>query len=212
MAVNAEPTSPLTRAEWVEDRLREAILRGELAPGQRLHAGELAERWDVSPTPLREAFQRLAGDGLVDVLPQRGARVSELSRDEAEEIYALRLLLDPLALRQSLAASDDAHRAALVEAFDDFRRAKGRDKVEAHSRFHRVLLSRCPSAWLRRFTEVLADQSLRYQVASVTGGRAARHPHSEHRALIDAALAGDVERAASLLEEHLDRTRRIVGR
>src|SRR4051794_20094392 len=113
-------TAPATRSDWVEERLRAAILRGELEPGQRLHANDLAERWAVSATPLREAFQRLAGDGLVEVLPQRGARVSRLSVQEAANIYELRLLLEPVALRQSLDASDDDHRVAMRVAFSDF--------------------------------------------------------------------------------------------
>jgi len=209
MAVNEKP---VTRAEWVEDRLRDAILLGELAPGSRLHAGDLAERWDVSPTPLREAFQRLAGDGLVDVVPQRGARVSALSAVEAAEIYELRLLLEPLALRQSLRSPGDraAHVAEMRAAFAEFRSAAvGMEKVVAHNRFHRVLLSRCPSSWLRRFVEVLADHSLRYQVASLAGaGGARRHPDAEHRELLDAAVTGDVDLAVSLLTAHLERTMR----
>src|SRR5437660_1309254 len=67
---------PSTRSEWAEDRLRQAILRGELRPGQRLHASDLAERWDVSATPLREAFQRLAGAGFVELTPQRSPGTS----------------------------------------------------------------------------------------------------------------------------------------
>lgn len=205
MAVNV----PTTRVDWVEDRLRELIVRGELAPGARLHAGELAERLDVSPTPLREAFQRLAADGLVDVLPQRGARVAELSPTDAADIYELRLVLEPLALRQSLARTDDAHRDEVRAAFATFREVREPfEKALAHNAFHRTLLSRCPSPWLLRFTAVLADHSLRYQVASVAGGKggARRRPHDEHRELLDAALAGDVDGAVALLEAHLTRT------
>src|SRR5260221_8530480 len=98
-------TAAATRSEWAEDRLRQAILRGELRPGQRLHASDLAERWDVSATPLREAFQRLAGEGLVELLPHRGARVGELAAHATPALYELRLLLEPLALRHFLEAS-----------------------------------------------------------------------------------------------------------
>ena len=80
-------TAPGTRSDWVEGRLRLAILQGELEPGQRLHANDLAQRWDVSATPLREAFQRLASDGLVAMSPPRGARVASPSIDEAVELY-----------------------------------------------------------------------------------------------------------------------------
>src|SRR5258708_9359161 len=140
--------APATRSEWAEDRVRQAILRGELRQGQRLHARDLAERWDVSATPLREAFQRLAGEGLVELLPQRGARVSELASDEAARIYELRLLLEPLALRQSLEAADDQHRGEIRAAFAAFRSAQRTlEGVAAHPQCHRILLSHCPSSW-----------------------------------------------------------------
>jgi GntR family transcriptional regulator, carbon starvation induced regulator len=204
-------TAPVTRSEWAEDRLRQAILRGELRPGQRLHASNLAERWDISATPLREAFQRLAGEGLVELLPQRGARVSELSATEAVRIYELRLLLEPLALRQSLAAADDQHLDEIRAAFAGLRSARSvLEGIEAHAAFHRILLSRCPSIWLLRFTTQLADASRLHQIASVGAGSARRHPGAEHQALRDAAIAGDVAGCVALQEQHLRRTLQIV--
>lgn len=204
-------TVPATRSDWVEDRLRAAILRGELEPGQRLHANDLAERWSVSATPLREAFQRLAGDGLVEVLPQRGARVSQLSATEAANIYELRLLLEPVALRQSLERSDDEHRDALRAAFAAFRSARTvEDAIEAHSWFHAVLLARCPSPWMLRFTNQLTDASRLFQVTSVTAGPQRRHPVKEHKAIFDAAMSGDLDACLELHEQHLRRTLDLI--
>ena len=98
-------SAPQTRSDWVYERLKHAIISSELQPGTRLVAAELAQRWALSPTPLREAFQRLEGLGLVELSSQRGARVAPISVAEAEEIYELRLLLDPWALRRSLRRS-----------------------------------------------------------------------------------------------------------
>jgi GntR family transcriptional regulator, carbon starvation induced regulator len=204
--------APTTRSQWAEDRLREAILTGELEPGERINASDLAEQWSVSVTPLREAIQRLAGDGLVEVLPQRGARVTAPSLAEVSQIYELRLLLEPLALRQSLEASDDQHRAEIRAAFTAFRAATDPlDAVEAHSRFHATLLSRCPSEWLIRFTTQLADSSRLYQAASLRVGKQRRHAYAEHKALQDAALSGDVGAAVELQVAHLTRTFDLVS-
>jgi DNA-binding GntR family transcriptional regulator len=204
--------APATRSDWVEERLRAAILGGELEPGSRLHANDLADRWEVSATPLREAFQRLASDGLVEMLPHRGARVTDLSGADAMEIYELRLLLEPRCLRRSLESSDDEHRAEIEAAFEAFRSASTLPTaVEAHSRFHETLLDRCPSEWLRRFTSQLADASRLYQVASAGGGPARRHPIAEHAAICDAAVRGDIDRCVALQEEHLRRTLELVG-
>lgn len=200
------PSAP-TRSDWVEDRLRRAILSGELEPGQRLHALDLSQRWSVSHTPLREAFQRLAGDGLVEVLPQRGARVSRLSADEAAGIYELRLLLEPVALRQSLDASDDDHRDEILTAFEAFRAAaRTLAGIEAHGTLHATLLARCPSPWMLRFTGQLADASRLFQITSVAAGPTPRHPVREHRAIVEAAVAGDIDRCVGLHEQHLRAT------
>ncbi|HKY16688.1 MAG TPA: GntR family transcriptional regulator [Microthrixaceae bacterium] len=204
-------TAPTTRSEWVQERLRGAILQGDLAPGQRLQANELALQWNVSATPLREAFQRLASDGLVSMSPQRGARVASPSIEEAVELYELRILLEPRSLRQSLEVSDDAHRSEIKAAFEAFRSASTvEDGIEAHSQFHAALLNRCPSTWLLRFTTQLSDASRLFQVASVRDRPGRRHPKSEHRALCEAAVRGDIDRCVTLQEEHLRRTLDLI--
>ena len=82
--MSTAPTTPPTRAEWVDTQLRRAILSGEFAPGEKLRAEHLADRWGVSPTPLRETFMRLAGEGFVIIEPQRGARVAPALHRRAE--------------------------------------------------------------------------------------------------------------------------------
>src|SRR5215467_4679831 len=96
------PGDTASRTEWAEERLRSTIVSGELAPGARVRVEELASRWDVSPTPLREAVRTLAGEGLITLQPQRGARVAEVSAAEMEDLYATRLFLEPVVLRLSL--------------------------------------------------------------------------------------------------------------
>src|ERR1700759_4375229 len=98
--------SPPTRADWVDSQLRREIISGSLPPGTRLRAEHLAETLGVSPTPLREAFQRLAGEGLVVIEPQRGARVAPIDANDALELYDLRLLLEPLAMRAAMEDTD----------------------------------------------------------------------------------------------------------
>ncbi|HZR71065.1 MAG TPA: GntR family transcriptional regulator [Burkholderiales bacterium] len=209
--------APDTRADWVDRRLRRAILAGELAPGERLVAAALVERFAVSATPLREAMQRLAAQGLIEIEPQRGARVAPVSPRDAGEIYELRVLLDPRALRDSLAHSDDAHRAQIAAAYDRLVAANGgpgrlpRDLVEAvdrHAEFHATLLARCRSRWLLRLTSLLADHSQRYALLAFAAPEGVGHHDvvGEHGPIRDAALAGRAREAARLLEEHLRQT------
>ena len=205
---SVDPDAPQTRAEWVDARLRAAILGGALAPGTRLRGEHLAAEWGVSATPMREAFQRLAGEGWIVIEPQRGARVAEIDVDAALEYYELRLLLDPRALSSSIAASvADASFADEVRAAYRALAAAPRTPagLDAHRSFHLTLLSRCPNRELLRLCTQLHDHTQRYQIASA-GPRRFGDPGQEHRALRDAVLAGDVERAVSVLTAHLSAT------
>lgn len=206
---STKPSAPPTRAEWVDAQLRRAILGGDLRPGEKLQAERLADEWGVSPTPLRETFQRLAGEGLVVIEPQRGARVAPLSADDAAEIYELRLLLDPVALQRSmLAAEGDAGFVELVES--THRSLAGRhrslaDYHDAHRAFHLALVSRCPNARMLQQVTQLLDHSRRFQaVGACTAQRP--DPAVEHAQLAEAVCAGDRRAAATLLGAHLRAT------
>ena len=205
---STDPDAPQTRAEWVDARLRAAILGGALAPGTRLRGEHLAAEWGVSATPMREAFQRLAGEGWIVIEPQRGARVAEIDVGVAIEYYELRLVLDPLALASSITASladgsfADEVRAASRALAAAPRTAAG---LDAHRAFHLTLLSRCPNRELVRLCTQLHDHTQRYHVSSA-GPRRVGNPEQEHRALRDAVLTGDVDRAVSVLTAHLHAT------
>jgi len=208
--------APGTRADWAHQRLKAAILTGELPPGSKLVVDELAQRWAVSPTPLREAFQRLGGHGLVELTSQRGARVAPFSLDDAADLYELRLLLEPRALRASLGRSDDTHRSDVLAAHARLEGAMAGDPVDpvavsdAHLGFHTALLARCPSAWMRRLVGLLAEHAQRYQLLGAQHYRRGSDPVREHAALRDAAVRGQVERAVDLLGRHLEGTLRAV--
>jgi DNA-binding GntR family transcriptional regulator len=204
---------PPTRAEWVDALLRRAIVHGELAPGEKLYAERLAEQWGVSATPLRETFQRLAGEGLVVIEPQRGARVAPVGVPEAAEIYEMRLLLDPVAIEQSVRAAADgdgsAEFAQHVTAAHRALAARHRSVAafhDAHTRFHMALVSRCPNR--RMLTEIaqLLEHSQRFQMVRVGVGPRVGDPRAEHRRLCDAAVAGRSVEAADVLREHLSAT------
>ncbi|WP_406430523.1 GntR family transcriptional regulator [Streptomyces sp. NBC_00631] len=200
------PTDPpQTRAEWVDARLRVAILTGQLAAGTRLHAERLASQWGVSATPLREAFQRLAGDGLVEIAPQRGAWVAGLDRAKAAEYYELRLLLEPRALESSLREADTAFLDEVRRAITELEAVETGDTVEtgfiAHRSFHRTLLSRCHNREMLRMCTVLQDQTQRFAANSMD----VRHI-AQHRALAEAVLKGDIDEAVRLITVHLHTT------
>lgn len=193
---------PPTRAEWVDSLLRRAIVHGELQPGEKLVAERLAEQWGVSATPLRETFQRLAAEGLVVIEPQRGARVAPVSAEQAAEIYEMRLLLDPVAIEQSVRiGSDDP---SFAESVLQAHRAMSAG-VDAHRAFHLVLVSRCPNQRMVAQIALLLEQSQRYQMLGFVAGKA-HAAAADHRALRDAAVRGKAREAARVLRHHLQGT------
>ena len=203
-----------SRTEWAERQLRSTIVSGELAPGARVRVEDLAAEWDVSPTPLREAVRTLAGEGLIVLQPQRGARVAEISAAETLDVYATRILLEPMVLRLSLERADEPWRDALDDAWDELERAHTAgpqtplDLEPAHADFHQALLAACGSPSLLRICAQLATQSLRYSVLTGSARSRIAEGRREHRALYRAALAGDEPLALSLAAAHLGRAAR----
>lgn len=198
-----------SRTAWAEDRLRSTIVSGELAPGARVRVEELAERWHVSPTPLREAVRTLAGEGLITLRPQRGARVSEISADEMQDVYATRALLEPIVLRLSLERADEIWAGRLRTAFAALEAAFAASPVAPlelepeRGSFHRALRSASGSPSLLRMCEQLTTQSLRYEVLT---GASPVNGVDEHRELFAAALALDEQAVIALSTLHLGRT------
>ena len=164
---------PISRIEWAEDQLRQALLNGDLLPGERLLTAQLSERFQVSPTPLREALHRFAGEGLVEFVPQRGARVTELSAADSRELTELRLLLDPQCVRQAVERPDETWRAEVKQSSDDLIASLGtsphltRDSEHAYRTFYVALTSTCESRRLRRYATAVRDQHARYRIATL---------------------------------------------
>lgn len=208
-----------TRTDWIDRRLKEAILTGELGAGQKVKAVELSRLWGVSQTPLREAIQRLAGRGLIEQSPQRGARVYKPTHQDAREIYQLRLVIDPLALSTSLANSDAIHKRQMQASYramesnsplataHEFSRAA---HAEAHLAFHGALMSRCTSHRLLQLTHQLAEQSLLYQAIRPAEPDGRGPARTEHRELLRLAVRGEIKEATALLRKHLTRAMRII--
>ncbi len=205
--------SPPTRTRWADERLRTAILTGEFAPGQRLRAEHLAEVFGVSPTPLREAFQRLAGEGLITIEPQRGARVASIDARSGVELYDIRLALEPKALQASVRASDTQHRNEVEIALKSLesRSSTIAEALDKHRAFHLVLLNRCGNTRLLTLIAQLHDQSERYQLVAAVA-LANQSLHSHHRAIANAVIEGNVRTAGSALKHHLKTVRDIIER
>jgi DNA-binding GntR family transcriptional regulator len=210
--ISERPALPPTRADWVEQCLRRDLLSGEFAPGERLLAATLVKRYAVSLTPLREALQRLATDGLITMTPQRGVRVAPISIRSAREIYELRCLLEPLALSKSLLRVDAEWQEKVQRTYLDFvvlLDDEDHDLTVAEDlnrAFHQALISYCESRWLLNMVTMLSDHCIRYRLLTFKqrGGR--EGVLEEHRAIYEACMRGENDAAAQALEQHIMNT------
>jgi DNA-binding GntR family transcriptional regulator len=196
----------ITATEHVLEKLRTAILAGDLPAGDTLRQEDLAARLGVSRMPVREAIKRLQSEGLVEVLPSRRVRVAALSRAEIEDIYDMRAALEPLAVglavpRLTKAQLRDAAHA--LEAADDEEDADTFGVRNAA--FHLALMSPCERPRLLNEIASLLDLSDRYQRAALRDPQHNARVREEHAVLLAAARGRDADTAARLTEEHVRR-------
>jgi DNA-binding GntR family transcriptional regulator len=199
----------MTLVEYAAEDVRERILSGDLAAGERILLDEIAEDLGISPIPLREALRTLAGEGLVAPLPRRGYTVAPVTVSDLDETYRVRMLLEPLAVRLAVPALTPASMRALNDelvALDAAIAERDWPQHRVHHRaFHFGLYEKCNSPWLIRFTDMLWSNSERYQrmTTQIRGEMTERM--DEHRAVLDACEAGDAEAAGEAMRAHLDR-------
>lgn len=196
---------PPTLTEWAEQRVRSAILLGEVGPGDPLVISTLASQLGLSATPLREALRKLASEGLVELQSHGSARVAEVDLAEANEIYELRMLLEPAALERAVAKGDDDYRTAVRSAWSALTTQRVAPPSD-HAAFHRTLLAACDSAWLLRLATMLADRAALMVTVGIPGRPADYDTAEVHRRLMELAVAGDAPGAAEELRRHLSRT------
>ncbi|MCD6727562.1 MAG: GntR family transcriptional regulator [Solirubrobacteraceae bacterium] len=196
-----------TLAERAFASLHEAIVTGVLQPGERLPIEELATVLDMSPMPIREALRRLDAAGMVENVPHRGARVTELSIDDLREVYQARLALEPLAIRQAAMRFTDADAKTASDALQRHRTAVRHNDVvaawRAHTDFHFALYDAAGSRWLIRLVTPLWETSERYRHASSPIAWRLDARQREHDRILEACIAHDPERAAAELHNHL---------
>jgi len=215
----AEPDLPL--AEHVYRGLRKAIVRCEFEPGERLRVEDLTRRFEASSSPVREALNRLAEQGMVRPLENRGFRVALLTSEGVQDLVRVRLLVECEALRDSIAHGDDAWEAGVVAAahslalserrLGDAPRSLDDDWSARHRAFHLSLYAGCTSDILRDLVDVLFDRAEHYRRWAARHRQAPRRKHDEHQALMAVALSRDGAKAVGMLNAHIARTGQLVS-
>jgi DNA-binding GntR family transcriptional regulator len=191
----------------VTESLRAAILRGEYAPGQRLVEVDLCERFGTSRFILRSALQELAAQGLVEFQRNRGARVRDVSLDEAVEITEVRMLLEGFLAARAAQRISKPEVATLRDIVKDMRTAVGKSELLAYSdlnaRLHATIRDIAAHETASRLLRQLRDQTVRHQfsLSLVPGRPAVSLP--QHEAIVAAIVARKPDEAEQAMREHL---------
>jgi DNA-binding GntR family transcriptional regulator len=209
-----------TLASSVYERLRDDIMAGEILPGERLRAEFLRERYTVGNSPVREALNRLSADGLVVREDQKGFHVSKVSRKDLFELVKTRCWLEEIALRESIDNRTVEWEETLVLAFHHLSRIPQSSRGDGYQRnpewesmhrhFHMSLISACGSQWLLGFCAQLNDQAGRYRQLAARESYPETNEEDEHRALFEASVEGQADKAITLLHIHYKKTLDII--
>lgn len=209
----------ITNAERAYQHLRKKLISGEFPPGSRLLYGPIGKQMGISATPVREAAGQLAKEGLVNLVPQMGAMVRQLDEQELQDIYEVRLAIEPFSARLAADRATADHVASIAAAADRMRALVNRQSTsstqtagkrmakqfdQADYQFHMAILQATDNRALLRtaeqshvLTSVFSIDRHRYTVESMTATVA------EHQQILVAIQEGDAETAARASEVHI---------
>src|SRR5688572_24990857 len=179
-------------SDSVAATLREMIVDGRLAAGERINEVQLAARLGISRTPLREALGRLVAEGALTSSPRLGVYVCPLTIDEVEQIYPIRALLDPEALRLAgLPSSDRLERLERLNR-EIAETADPEEVIALDDAWHLELVADCPNATLVGLIEQFIRRTHRYELALMRGRPNVERAVADHGDILDALRAGDL--------------------
>ncbi|WMS41590.1 GntR family transcriptional regulator [Acuticoccus sp. MNP-M23] len=203
------------RGDLVAQAIREGIYRCRYVPGQRLVEADLTAEFGISRSLLREAFRRLAAEGTIEIVPNRGALVRRLTLKDAEELFEIRLELETLAARKAAQnAADPLVRAAFLAAVsflsDETPRLATAAYIAENQLFHGAMFETAGNAQLVKVNTNLQLSLIMAQISTALTAEVVATSLAEHRVIAQAIEAADAEGAATATRAHLGRARDMV--
>ena len=196
--------------------LREAIISGQLAPGERLVEAKLAQEMGISRNPVREALRRLEHEGLARRHPRGGMVVAEVDLRDVAEVYAVRSVLEGLAARVAAGRLRPEHRERMAASIRDGEEARRRGDldllVQSSSTFHNTILEVAGNARLTSLMQVLDHHIARFRRLSLQAEGSPAEVLEEHRHILEALEQGDGAAAENLMRQHLEHSGRQILR
>lgn len=200
----------------VFNTLRQAILKGKLEPGERLMEVHLANELGVSRTPIREAIRKLELEGLVVMVPRRGAEVAQITIKNLNDVLEVRRDLDALSARLACERITPEAKDELKKACDEFARSTKSSDITiiatADVNFHDIILRATGNISLKQVIDNLSEQIYRYRFEYLKDTENYGKLITEHEEICQAILTGDTERASNLAKLHIENQEKAIIR
>jgi DNA-binding GntR family transcriptional regulator len=197
--------------ERVYQALKEMIIIQEIPPGEKLDEDSLARQLGVSRTPVRESLCRLENEGIVKIIPRRGAFIVTHSKESINEILSVREVLEGLSAREAVSHITDATLEVLESLSGKFSesnvRVLSKEYLQADVKFHKTIIEQSKNEWLNSLMNILNDHIQMLRLRTVTLQGRPEHSLSEHRKILGALKARDPLLAESLMREHINNVR-----
>lgn len=203
------------KAELVYDELRRTIMDGTLKPGDRLVTEEVAAILHVSRMPVREAIQRLQVEGLVDMIPYKGATVATVTLEQLKQVFAIRAVLEGLASREAAIAATDEDRVRLEALSREMEQTVidgGTDvQLRANREIHKIIWGITDNQLLQSLVGSLFASIERYRRQFMLRPNTPEEALGEHQQIIQAILDHDPDRAEQATRQHVLRTAKLMA-
>ncbi|HEA65932.1 MAG TPA: GntR family transcriptional regulator [Desulfobacterales bacterium] len=200
--------------EHVFENLKQAIIRGEVVPGTRLVESRIADALDISRTPVREAIHKLEREGLIEKLPRGGFSVLGLTREEIEETFGIRSVLESYAASLSALNYQKGELLPLEEKISEYEMYLQKKQLEIlpkiNTEFHDLLYTLSRSPKLNRMINHLRDQIYRFRQILLKDERMAQVSNADHRQMVALIRKKDAEGVEQLVREHILRGQAAV--
>ncbi len=200
----------------VFNTLRKAILRGELKPGERLMEIALANRLGVSRTPVREAIRMLEQEGLVIMIPRKGAQVAQITMKDLNDVLEVRLGLEELAMQFACKRITQEEIGEMKQALEEIERLQEAEDVtalaEADVAFHDIIYKATDNKRLNQIINNVREQMYRYRVEYLKDSRTRGTLLKEHREIYEAVVGRDEERAKACIRCHIMNQQQSIAR
>lgn len=194
--------------------LRQAILRGDLKPGERLMEIHLANRLGVSRTPIREAIRKLELEGLVTMIPRRGAEVAQITAKNLQDVLEVRKALDALAIELACQRISREEEEALAEACGNFERMTKQKDValiaKADVELHEIIVAASGNERLKQMVDNLAEQMYRYRFEHIKDASQHERLIKEHRIILESIREKNLAKAAEAAMIHIDNQEAVI--